>query len=194
MIDRLRKQIEFIIEIDNIKKIIRKSKHFHQDKYENDAEHSWHISMMAIILSEYANDSLDILKVIKMLLIHDLVEIDAGDIIVYNKSIENTIEEEKAARRIFGILPNDQKIEFMNLWMEFEKQETIEAKFAMVLDRLEPVMQNIYHKCESWNLNNISYNRVISMNTKIGEGSTILWEYIKKEIDKCKNEGLFTMK
>jgi len=194
LIERLKKQIEFIIEIDKIKNIFRKSKHFYNNKFENDAEHSWHISTMAIILCEYANESIDILKVIKMLLIHDIVEIDAGDVIVYKKSDKDVIRERKAAERIFGLLPIDQKKEYKDLWIEFEKRESAEAKFAVVLDRLEPVMQNIYHKCESWNKHKISYERVIKLNVKINEGSVKLWKYIKGEIDRCMCEGLFRTK
>ncbi len=166
MNNRLKEQINFIFEIDKIKSIIRKTKLFHTDEYENDAEHSWHITLMAIVLKEYANEQIGILKVIKMLLIHDLVEIDTGDIIVYKKNKQNVNEEEKAAERIFGILPENQKTEFINLWKEFEKRETIEAKFAAAIDRLEPVMQNIYKNCETWNEHNISYDRVIGINKK----------------------------
>jgi len=191
MNNKLKEQINFIFEIDKIKSIIRKTKLFHTDEYENDAEHSWHITLMAIVLKEYANEQIGILKVIKMLLIHDLVEIDTGDIIVYKKNKQNVKEEEKAAERIFGILPENQKTEFINLWKEFEKRETIEAKFAAAIDRLEPVMQNIYKNCETWNEHNISYDSVIGINKKIGDGSKELWNYIKKELDRCLEEGLF---
>ena len=188
---RLEKQLKFIIEIDRVKSIIRKTKIFHQNRYENDAEHSWHISLMAIILCEHSNEPIDILKVIKMLLIHDLVEIDAGDTIVYKKSSENVIKEKKAAERIFGLLPPDQNKEFLNLWLEFEKFNTTEAKFATALDRTEPVMQNTHHNCDTWNSHNITYNQVININTKISNGSKVLWDYLKEEIDKCYNDGLF---
>lgn len=194
MIERLKQQMQFIIEIDKIKSIIRKTKIFSENKYENDAEHSWHICMMAIVLSEHSNEEVDLLKVLKMLLIHDIVEIDAGDVLVYDKSDNNDIEEEKAAERIFGMLPEQQKNEYISLWKEFEKRETKEAKFAAALDRLEPAMQNLYYKCETWNQNNISHKKVVGVNKKIADGSSVLWEYFKKELDECKAEGLFATK
>ena len=141
MEERLKQQIDFIIEIDKVKSIIRKTKLFDGTRYENDAEHSWHICMMAIILQEYSNEKVDLSKVLKMLLIHDLVEIDAGDYLVYtDKNIEKNEKEQKAAERIFSILPDEQKDELIFLWKEFELKETTEAKFAFALDRLEPVM------------------------------------------------------
>lgn len=189
MEERLFRQLTFIKEIDKIKKIIRKSRHFTDDKFENDAEHSWHIAMMALVLNEHSNEKVDILKVVKMLLIHDIVEIDAGDIIVYNKTDKHTELEKAAADRIFGLLPDDQKAEYYNLWIEFEDRKTPEAKFAHSLDRMEPVLQNVIHDGETWFDNTVTYDRIIDINRKIGDGSSALWNVTKDEID-----GLFIQK
>jgi len=191
MIKKLKKQIDFIIEIDKIKSVIRKTKLFDGTKYENDAEHSWHICMMAIILQEYSNEKIDILKVLKMLLIHDLVEIDAGDYLVYtDKNIEKNKMEKKAAKRIFSILPDEQKNELTCLWEEFELKETPEAKFAFALDRLEPVMQNYYNKGTTWKEHNIKYDRIVEVNCKIEDGSSGLWQYAKTIIEEVKKSGV----
>ena len=191
VLDRLGKQLEFIYEIDKVKSIVRRTRLFHVDKYENDAEHSWHICVMAAILFEYSNEKIDLLRVIKMLLIHDLVEIDAGDKIVYSKTEGDIIAEEKAAKRIFGLLPEEQSNEFYNLWIEYEEQKTPEARFAMSLDRMEPVLQNLYRSGEDWRRNGISFDNVMSVNKKIGNGSQSLWEYIEAEINKLLHEGGF---
>jgi len=188
---RLEKQLQFIIEVDKVKSIFRKSKLFHQDRFENDAEHSWHIALMAIVLAEYSNEAVDMLKVVKMLLIHDLVEIEAGDVLVYEKNAETEINEKKAAEKVFGLLPSDQHEELMGLWHEFEDLTTMEAKFAKALDRMEPIMQNIARNGETWNTYNITYQQVINTNSTISKGSNCLWGYIKAEIDKCYEAGVF---
>ncbi len=191
MNEKLKKQIDFIIEIDKIKSIIRKTKLFDGSRYENDAEHSWHICMMALILHEYSNERIDLLKVLKMLLIHDLVEIDAGDYLVYtDKNAEKNEKEKKAAERIFSLLPDEQKNEFMLLWKEFEFKETAEAKFAFALDRLEPVMQNYCNNGAAWIEHNIKYEKIVNTNSKIEDGSSDLWQYAKSIIDEIKNSGV----
>jgi len=138
----LLKQIEFIKEIDKIKYIQRRTKLFNSNRHENDAEHSWHLAIMAIVLSEYANHKIDLLKVIKMVLIHDIVEIDAGDTFIYDKvkNHSNTDEELVATKRIFGLLPQKQAEEFIQIWIEFEEGVSNEAKFAKSMDRLEPLL------------------------------------------------------
>jgi len=189
--DRLEKQLQFIYEIDKVKSIVRKTRLFHADKYENDAEHSWHICMMALILQEYADVEIDTLKVIKMMLIHDLVEIDTGDIIVYSKTQVDVEAEEKAARRIFGLLPDGQGDEYFELWREFEDRKTPEARYAMALDRMEPLLQNLYRRGADWNRNGIPYLKVIEINKKVAGGSKQLWEYLKREIDSINKIGGF---
>ncbi len=184
--ERLKKQIEFIIEVDKLKKILRRSYITGSSRNENDAEHSWHISLMAIILSEYSNfKDLDLLKVIKMLLIHDIVEIDAGDVIIYDLEKQKTKfnKEKKAADRIFSKLPEDQKKEFYSLWMEFEERKTDESKFARVLDRLEPILLNYCSKGKTWKEENIKSSLVLEVNKIIEDGSSKLWDFAKELIE-----------
>jgi putative hydrolase of HD superfamily len=189
--DRLERQLQFIYEIDKVKSIIRRTRRFHEDKLENDAEHSWHICIMALILQEYADDDIDIMRIIKMLLIHDLVEIDVGDVIVYNKTDAHAEAEDIAARRIFGLLPESQVDEYYGLWREFEDQMTSDARFAMALDRMEPIMQSLFRGGEDWRRNGISYEKVIDTNKKVAYGSKALWDYIKQKVDECNDDGGF---
>ncbi len=190
MDERLKRQIGFIIEIDKIKAIFRKTKLFDGSRYENDSEHSWHLAVMAILLAEYANEKIDVPKVIKMVLVHDIVEIDAGDTLVYTKDKTDYKEKEsKAAARIFGLLPGDQGMELKNLWEEFEEKKTPEAKFAFALDRLEPVMQNYHTQAHAWRNNSVSAEQVLKVNSRIGEGSGKLWEFAKGLIEECIEKG-----
>lgn len=189
--NRLFRQIEFIKEIDKIKYIQRKTKLFNSDRHENDAEHSWHLSVMALLLLEHANEDVDILKVIKMVLIHDIVEIDAGDTFLYDTSKEhiNTIEERKAAERIFGILPQDQADDFIAVWEEFEAGETKEAKFAKAMDRLQPILQNASNEGGTWSEYNVPYNTVYSKVSGIKKGSETLWDYTENLLNEARAAG-----
>jgi len=185
--DRLKKQLQFIVEIDKVKSVLRRTKIFHGNRHENDAEHSWHIALMALVLNEYSNEKIDLFKVLKMVLIHDLVEIHAGDLSVYSTNPQEKQKSElEAAQIIFNVLPNDQNQEFLSLWKEFEKRETPDAKFASALDRLEPVMQNHLQDGYAWKKHNISYEQIINLNKRIDAGSNKLWEYAKGIIDECK--------
>ncbi len=193
--ERLKKQIQFIIEIDKLKNIFRRSVITDKSRLENDAEHSWHVSLMALLLLEYANDKdVDVLKVIKMLVIHDIVEIDAGDIIVYDieKRKEQEIIEQSAADRLFGLLPQDQKDEFKSLWREFEDRETSEAKYARVLDRLQPLLLNYYTQGKAWKKAGIKSSDVIKINSIIKDGSEELWDFTQQLIQKAVNNGFLT--
>lgn len=180
------KQISFIKEIDKLKYIQRKTSLFNSNRHENDAEHSWHLAMMALVMSEQSNEKVDILKVIKMLLIHDIVEIDAGDTFLFDttKSHDNTEEELKAANRIFGILPEEQAKDLIAIWEEFEAAETAEAKFAKAMDRLAPMMQNDSNDGGTWKEFDVPYETVIEKKEKIKEGSEAAWEYGKGLVDK----------
>lgn len=182
---QLLQQIQFIKEIDKIKYIQRKSKLFHSDRNENDAEHSWHLAMMALVLADHTNEKIDILKVLKMVLIHDIVEIDAGDIFIFDttKDHNNTKEELKAAERIFGLLPEEQAQEFIEIWLEFEEGQTNEAKFAKAMDRFEPVLQNISNNGGTWAEYNVSYDTVVNKTKSIEKGSSVIWDYSKEQID-----------
>ena len=188
----LQQQMDFIKEIDKIKYIERRTKLFNSDRRENDAEHSWHLAMMAIVLSEYANEPIDLLKVIKMVLIHDIVEIDTGDIFIYDTEQDhnNTEAELKAAKRIFGILPQHQAEELIALWQEFEAFETPEAKFAKAIDRLEPLLQNASNEGGTWQEFDVSLSQVIDKKEMIGEGSEELWEYTSDLLNRSVEAGI----
>jgi len=190
--ENLLKQIEFIKEIDKIKYIQRRTKLFNSDRNENDAEHSWHLAMMALVLSDYSDGDIDLLKVIKMVLIHDIVEIDAGDIFIYdqNKNHDNTEEELKAAKRIFGILPEKQAAEFIEIWSEFEAGISNEAKFAKSMDRLEPLLQNTSNKGGTWNEFGVDYQTVLDKKKVIKHGSKELWDYTEKLLDDSVEKGI----
>lgn len=185
-------QIQFIKEIDKLKYIFRKTRLISSDRLENDAEHSWHLAMMAIVLAEYANEPIDITKVIKMVLIHDIVEIDSGDVFAYDttKNHDNFEEELKAAKRIFGILPENQAEEFINLWLEFEEMKTPESKFARSLDRLEPLLQNASNNGGTWCEYDVKYDKVVEKKQVIEEGSAELWKYAKQLIDESVEKGI----
>ena len=189
--NNLQKQIAFIKEIDKIKYIQRRSKLFNSDRRENDAEHSWHIAMMAIVLAEYSNKPINILKVLKMLLIHDIVEIDAGDTFVYSttNSHTNTEEELIAAKRIFGLLPEEQAKEFISIWEEFEEGVTEEAKFAKSMDRFEPLLQDVSNDGGTWMEFNVPFHQVYDINKAIKKGSKIIWDYAESLINESVKKG-----
>lgn len=190
--DQLLKQIEFIEEIDKLKYIVRKTRLLNSDRRENDAEHSWHLAVMAIILSEHSNSAVNVLKVVKMLLIHDLVEIDAGDTFLYDtqKSHNNTEEERKAAERIFGLLPSDQANELLTIWEEFEEQKTDEAKFARAMDRLEPLLQNVSNNGGTWNEFGVNFDKVYQKKQVINHGSSRIWEYAEHLLNESVEKGI----
>jgi putative hydrolases of HD superfamily len=190
--DRLSKQIAFIKEIDKIKYIQRRTKLFNSDRHENDAEHSWHLAMMSIVLAEHSNTPIDVLKVLKMVLIHDIVEIDTGDVFLHDttKNHVNTDEETIAAKRIFGMLPPEQAEEFISIWEEFEAGQTNEAKFAKAMDRFEPLLQNASNKGGTWAEYNVEYDRVVDTAHKIKKGSEMIWNYTEDLLDKSVEEGI----
>ena len=185
-------QIAFIKEIDKLKLIQRKTRLFNSDRHENDAEHSWHLAMMTIVLAEHSDKPIDILKVLKMVLIHDIVEIDAGDTFLYDttKDHVNTDEELIAAKRIFGLLPETQAAEFIAIWTEFEDGITDEAKFAKSMDRLEPLLQNTSNNGGTWVEYKVPYEKVYEKKKAIKEGSATLWAFAEGLIDESVKKGL----
>ncbi len=185
-------QIAFIKEIDKVKYIQRKTKLFNSDRCENDAEHSWHLALMAIVLAEHSNEPIDVLKVVKMVLIHDIVEIDAGDVFIYDtvKNHSNTDEERLAANRIFGLLPEKQKEEFISIWEEFEAGVTNEAKFAKSMDRLEPLLQNTSNNGGTWKEFGVKYDKVYEKKSVIKEGSKSIWNYAEGLINESVEKGI----
>lgn len=193
-LERLLKQMDFIKEIDKIKYIERRTKLFNSNRRENDAEHSWHLAMMAIVLAEHSNEPVDILKVVKMVLIHDIVEIDSGDIFIYDTEMNhnNSEEERKASQRIFGMLPREQAEEFIALWEEFEANETAEAKFAKAVDRLEPLLQNSSNNGGTWQEYGVKHSQVIDKKIIINEGSETLWDYTTDLLDRCVEKGILS--
>ena len=192
MDDILQKQLDFIIEVDKLKNIYRQTYVLHENRKENDSEHSWHLALMAFLLKDYSNEPVDIIKVMKMVLIHDIVEIDAGDTYCYDIAGYETkrLREENAADRIFGILPDFQRDEMRALWEEFEAVETCEAKFAAALDRLQPVLLNIAKDGLSWKEHGISYKQVYERNFSISKGSDKVWEYIDEILKRCVEKGI----
>ena len=188
----LSKQIDFIKEIDKIKYIQRKTKLFNSDRHENDAEHSWHLAMMALVLAEHSDEPIDILKVLKMVLIHDIVEIDAGDTFIYDtqKNHTNTEQELAAAHRIFGLLPEDQAEEFIEIWKEFEDGVTDEAKFAKSMDRFEPLLQNASNNGGTWTEFNVDYQKVYDKKKVIKDGSSAIWNYAENLLNESVEKGV----
>jgi putative hydrolases of HD superfamily len=188
---RLLEQIQFLVEIDKLKTIFRQSYITDKSRNENDAEHSWHLAVMAILLQEYANEEIDILRVLKMILIHDLVEIDAGDTFLYDEvgNADKELRELEAAERIFGLLPNDQRDEIFSLWREFEEKKSAEAKYAGALDRLQPLLQNYYTGGLSWKKHQLSSKQVLAKNSVIEIGSSELWSFAEVLITDAVSRG-----
>ncbi len=191
--ERLRKQIEFIVEIDKLKQVLRQNVITGGSRNENDAEHSWHMAVMAILLSEYAGEkNLDLLRVMKMILIHDIVEIDAGDTFCYDeKGYEDKSErEEKAAERLFNILPEDQARELYVLWKEFEELKTPEARFAACLDRFQPLLLNYNTNGHTWQKPGVTSEKVYKRNGILEDNAPQLWELAKEIIEDSINKGI----
>ena len=177
---RLAQQITFIAECDKLKEIFRQTINITSRRPENDAEHSWAFCLCVMVLAEHANvPHLDVLRVLKMGLIHDLVEIDAGDTFAYDtKNMEDQhAREALAADRIFGLLPTGQSAEFRALWEEFEARQTPESKFAAAIDRFHPMLLNCRTEGTAWKKHGITVDRVLARNAHIAEGSTALWAY-----------------
>jgi putative hydrolase of HD superfamily len=182
---RLAQQIRFIIEADKLKEVFRQTLLTQSRRQENDAEHSWHLCLMVIVLAEHANvPSIDILRVLKMLLIHDIVEIDAGDTFAYDtaRMADQHEREARAADRLFGLLPADQTAEFRALWDEFEARATPEAKFAAAVDRFQPMLQNCLTEGAAWRQHGVTSDRVIARNRHIADGAAAVWAHAAQMI------------
>ena len=184
--ERLEKQIRFIVEADKVKNIFRQTYLADGERKENDAEHSWHLAMMAVLLQEHMKEKADLVKVMTMVLIHDLVEIDAGDTYAYDeKGAQTKWEREvKAADRIFGLLPEDQGTYFRELWEEFEAYETPEAKFAHLLDNFQPLLLNDASGGKSWKEHGVHRAQPMKRNERIPETSETVWEKMLEIFDK----------
>jgi putative hydrolase of HD superfamily len=190
--ERLERQIRFILEVDKLKEVLRQTLCTQSRRAENDAEHSWHICLATIVLAEHANEpGLDVLRVLKMLIIHDLVEIDAGDTFAYDtaRMRDQHEREARAADRIFGLLPADQASEFRALWDEFEEKGTPESKFAGAMDRFQPMLLNCSTQGAAWKRHNVPAARVLERNGFIAEGSSVLWEEAARMIRRAVDAG-----
>jgi len=190
--DRFRQQIEFILEVDKLKNVLRKTILMDRSRRENSAEHSWHIALTVLILSEYAKDSdIDLFRVMKILLVHDLIEIDAGDTYCYDDQgrKDQAQRETKAADRIFNLLPADQATTLRALWDEFEERKTPESRFANALDRLQPFLHNYFTEGQIWQENKIKRVQVKSRMDPVDDGAPVLWNYVSSLIDDGVKKG-----
>jgi putative hydrolase of HD superfamily len=191
-LDRLKRQLEFIIEIDKLKHILRQSVLIEDRRNENDAEHSWHLTVMAMILKEhFVDQDVDLLKAMKMTIIHDLVEIYAGDTFCYDDEgngdkLEREIE---SARKLFAILPEDQEAEFWSLWEEFEERSTKESKFAACLDRMQPLLLNSRTEGHTWKRPEVNRDKVLERNMILKDNAPALWQEVVKIVDRAVDRG-----
>ncbi|HSI07134.1 MAG: HD family hydrolase [Rariglobus sp.] len=189
---RLAQQIRFIIEADKLKEVFRQTLLTQSRRQENDAEHSWHLCLIVIVLAEHANvPDINILRVLKMLLIHDIVEIDAGDTFAYDtaRMADQHEREARAANRLFGLLPADQTAEFRALWDEFEARATPEALFAAAVDRFQPVLQNCLTEGAAWRQHGVTSDRVIDRNRHIADGAAAVWDHAAQMIAEAVKAG-----
>lgn len=191
MENRLKQQMDFILEVDKIKNIGRQTYLSDGQRKENDAEHSWHLALMALLLKEHATEDIDVMKVMTMVLVHDIVEIDAGDTYAYDTEGYKTkaIREKAAAERIFGLLPTDQGEYLKELWEEFEAYETSEAKYAHALDNFQPLMLNDATDGRSWREHVVRKSQVLNRNRKTAEGSEVIMEQIRAMVDRNVKKG-----
>ena len=187
--------LAFMVEIEKLKAVQRKTRPVGLDRFENSAEHSWHVCISALMLKDYANEKIDIDRVIKMLLIHDLGEIDAGDTIVYaSNTAEINAQEEAGIKRILSLLPekaDNQAAEYFALWKEFEAGETADSKYARAIDRVPPLLHNLHGNGLSWKENKVAKEKVFALNgDRISKGSLALWNTIEKKLNEAAKEGI----
>jgi putative hydrolases of HD superfamily len=191
-LDRLTQQLTFILELEKLKGVLRATKPLGLARQENSAEHSWHVALLALLLAEHANTQINVFHVIKLLLIHDIVEIDAGDTPAFAvfDPLALQAREQAAAQRLFGLLPPDQAVEFHDLWQEFEARTTAEAQFAHALDRLIPLLQNYHGGGGTWVEYQTTLDRVLRRSGPIGDGSATLWAFVQTLLDDAIARGL----
>jgi len=189
---RLEQQVRFLVEVDKLKEVFRQTLLTQSRRRENSAEHSWHFALMVVVLAEHANEPrLDVLHVLEIVLIHDLVEIDAGDTFAYDtKGMADQHEREsRAADRLFGLLPADQAVQFRALWDEFEARTTPEARFAAACDRFHPMLLNCRTEGHAWRTHGVTQDRVLARNAHVADGSRALWEYASRMIGEAVAKG-----
>jgi 5'-deoxynucleotidase YfbR-like HD superfamily hydrolase len=187
----LDQQIAFLVESDRLNTVLRRNYTVAADRRENSAEHSWHVALTAMLLAEYSNQPVNIDRVVRMLLVHDLVEIDAGDTFIYDSvaNISKEAREREAARRLFGLLPESQAGQLHELWDEFETKATPEAKFARAVDRFVAVLHNYATRGRGWKENGITRSRVLEVNQSVAEGSETLWAKIQEMTQEAVKRG-----
>ncbi|MEF1284960.1 MULTISPECIES: HD domain-containing protein [unclassified Vibrio] len=189
---RLEQQLALLMELDQLKSVLRRTRvKSAEGRLENSAEHSWHVALMAILMEEHANQPVDISRVVKMLLLHDVVEIDAGDTFVYDvaASAQQEQKELEAAQRLFGMLPSDQGQSLLELWLEFESATSADAKFAKALDRIIPMLLNYHNQGQSWQEHGVTRQQALTVNQKIEYGSEALWEKAQQIINDATLNG-----
>lgn len=189
---RLDRQITFILELDKLKHVLRQSILLDKSRRENDTEHSWHLAMMAVVLREYAAEDVDLLRVMEMVLVHDIVEIDAGDTFLYDQTANQDKHKRElaAADRIFNLLPPDQAGKIRALWEEFESGDTPASRFARALDRLEPILLNFYTQGQMWRERGVTIDTARKRNQQvIDSGSPELGEFVRKLFDEAEEKG-----
>ncbi len=188
---RLERQLAFIQELDRLKGVLRQTRVLDGARQENSAEHSWHLALCAMVLAEYAPPGTDLLRVIRMVLVHDVVEIDAGDAFAYDAAVNVGKEERerRAAERLFGLLPSDLADDLRALWMEFEEGTTPDARFAVALDRLQPLLLNFNGQGGSWRHHAVSHDRVMIRMAPIREGAPALWPLVERLLDEAVARG-----
>ena len=189
--ERLAQQLGFVVEIDRLKTVLRRTLIADRSRRENTAEHSWHIAVSALLFAEHAGEEVDLSRVVRMLLVHDVVEIDAGDTFAYDEvGYEDKAERERAAaERIFGLLPADQGGELRALWDEFEERQTAEARFANAVDRLQPMLHNFLTEGHAWRQHGVTATQVRERNRTIAEGAPELWRFAERMIDQAVERG-----
>ncbi|ELH7492454.1 HD domain-containing protein [Vibrio vulnificus] len=190
--ERLNKQLALLMELDKLKSVLRRTRVKSADKrLENSAEHSWHVALMALLMEEHANEPVNIGRVVKMLLLHDVVEIDAGDTFVYDAvaSKQQAEKELAAAQRLFGMLPADQGEELLQLRLEFEAAQTADAKFGKALDRIIPMLLNYHNQGQSWQEHGVTRQQALTVNQKIDLGSHVLWDKAQEIIEQATQNG-----
>lgn len=188
---RLRQQMDFIVEIDKLKQVFRQNLLMDGSRRENDAEHSWHLAVMACLLEEYADEPVDLVRVLKMVLLHDLVEIDAGDTFCYDEEagLDKAEREKAAAERIYTLLPEDQRDEYLALWQEFEERRTPEARFAICLDRLQPMLHNYLTQGGTWVKYRVPLTKVRERMEEVKAASTVLGDFLEELIADAVAQG-----
>jgi putative hydrolases of HD superfamily len=190
--DRLRAQVRFLLEIDRVKQVVRHNPLADGSRRENDAEHMWHLTVLALVLAEHADEPVDLLRVLTMVAIHDVVEIDAGDVLVYDEAtrVSSAAAERAAADRIFGLLPADQASAFRAVWDEFEARQSADARFAAAIDRLQPLLLNLAAGGGAWPREGVTAAQARAVNAHMATGSARLWTLAQEVISTAEAAGM----